>query len=304
MTSCAPSSTGRATTSTGSTGTSTTTARRCSESCNESRPRAWCCSPDGGRPFSAGGDFDWFPALQEPGALESLRLDGKQLVWDLLDVHLPIVCAGSWPATAGPRPDEDDPRRVRHSRPLRGRRAVASGAPEGAVGRRGAPAGGVAHELGPLRRSAQVALTGGASRLRRGSHILRARGDRFAAPTAVYSVTERRSWGGDDDDSHSATRGLISASSRSRRPCIGHGHRCGDPARRRRHGRVGIGYHDPPAHRTGREPVDGVCVDRSGQDLLRIETDHRYRVALGGGPKPWVAEVPRRTSSGSLRSPT
>jgi enoyl-CoA hydratase len=46
-----------------------------------------------GRAFSAGGDFDWFPALQEPGALESLRLDGKQLVWDLLDVHLPIVCA-------------------------------------------------------------------------------------------------------------------------------------------------------------------------------------------------------------------
>jgi hypothetical protein len=66
------------------------------------------------------------------------------------------------------------------------------GHPRGAVGRRGAPAGGVADELGPLRRSAQVALTGGASRLRRGSHILRARGDRFAAPTAVYSVTERR----------------------------------------------------------------------------------------------------------------
>jgi enoyl-CoA hydratase len=46
-----------------------------------------------GRAFSAGGHFDWLPALQEPGALESLRLDGKQLVWDLLDVHLPIVCA-------------------------------------------------------------------------------------------------------------------------------------------------------------------------------------------------------------------
>jgi nitroreductase len=140
--------------------------------------------------------------------------------------------------------------------------------------RRDAPAGGVAHELGPLRRSAQVALTGGASRLRRGSHILRARGDRFAAPTAVYSVTERRSWGGDDDHRHSATRGFISASTRSRRPCSGHGHRGGDPARRRRHGRVGIGHHDPPAHRTGREPVDGVCADRSGQDLLRIETEH------------------------------
>lgn len=46
-----------------------------------------------GRAFSAGGDFAWFPALQEPGALEALRLDAKQLVWDLLDVHLPIVCA-------------------------------------------------------------------------------------------------------------------------------------------------------------------------------------------------------------------
>lgn len=46
-----------------------------------------------GRAFSAGGDFAWFPVLQEPGQLEPLRLDGKQLIWDLLDVHLPIVCA-------------------------------------------------------------------------------------------------------------------------------------------------------------------------------------------------------------------
>ncbi|MGI8662051.1 MAG: enoyl-CoA hydratase/isomerase family protein [Acidimicrobiales bacterium] len=46
-----------------------------------------------GRAFCAGGDFDWFPALHEPGALEGLRLDGKQLIWDLLDVHLPIVVA-------------------------------------------------------------------------------------------------------------------------------------------------------------------------------------------------------------------
>lgn len=46
-----------------------------------------------GRAFSAGGDFGWFPELQEPGALELLRRDGKQLIWDLLDVHLPIVCA-------------------------------------------------------------------------------------------------------------------------------------------------------------------------------------------------------------------
>lgn len=46
-----------------------------------------------GRAFSAGGDFAWFPTLQEPGALEAIRLDGKQIVGDLLDVHLPIVCA-------------------------------------------------------------------------------------------------------------------------------------------------------------------------------------------------------------------
>lgn len=46
-----------------------------------------------GRAFSAGGDFQWFPSLQEPGALEPLRLEGKSIIWDLLDVHLPIVCA-------------------------------------------------------------------------------------------------------------------------------------------------------------------------------------------------------------------
>ncbi len=46
-----------------------------------------------GRAFSAGGDFEWFPALQEPGALEHLRLDARQMIADLLDVSLPIVCA-------------------------------------------------------------------------------------------------------------------------------------------------------------------------------------------------------------------
>jgi len=43
--------------------------------------------------FSAGGDFDWFPQLQEPGRLEDLRLDARQMIFDLLDVHLPVVCA-------------------------------------------------------------------------------------------------------------------------------------------------------------------------------------------------------------------
>src|SRR3954451_18465855 len=46
-----------------------------------------------GRAFSAGGDFAWFPALQEGDRLEQLRLDAKAMIWDLLDVHLPIVCA-------------------------------------------------------------------------------------------------------------------------------------------------------------------------------------------------------------------
>lgn len=46
-----------------------------------------------GRAFSAGGDFDWFPMLREPGRIEHLRLDAKQMIWDLLDVHLPVVCA-------------------------------------------------------------------------------------------------------------------------------------------------------------------------------------------------------------------
>ncbi|MCP3989888.1 MAG: enoyl-CoA hydratase/isomerase family protein [Actinomycetia bacterium] len=46
-----------------------------------------------GPTFSAGGDFDWFPSLQEPGRLEHLRQDAKNLIWDLLDVQVPIVAA-------------------------------------------------------------------------------------------------------------------------------------------------------------------------------------------------------------------
>lgn len=51
-----------------------------------------------GRAFSAGGDFAWFPELQQPGRLEDLRLDARQMIWDLLDVPLPIVCAVNGPA--------------------------------------------------------------------------------------------------------------------------------------------------------------------------------------------------------------
>lgn len=51
-----------------------------------------------GPAFSAGGDFHWFPTLQDPGRLEDLRLHAKTMIWDLLDVHLPIVCALNGPA--------------------------------------------------------------------------------------------------------------------------------------------------------------------------------------------------------------
>jgi enoyl-CoA hydratase len=51
-----------------------------------------------GKFFSAGGDFTWFPRLQDPAVLEQTRRDGKQLVWDLLDVEIPIVAAVNGPA--------------------------------------------------------------------------------------------------------------------------------------------------------------------------------------------------------------
>ncbi len=46
-----------------------------------------------GRAFSAGGDFAWFPTLQDGANLEHLRRDAKQLIWDLLEVEVPIICA-------------------------------------------------------------------------------------------------------------------------------------------------------------------------------------------------------------------
>jgi enoyl-CoA hydratase len=46
-----------------------------------------------GRAFCAGGDFAWFPELRGLERLEPLRHDARQLVWDLLDVELPIVAA-------------------------------------------------------------------------------------------------------------------------------------------------------------------------------------------------------------------
>ncbi len=50
------------------------------------------------RAFSAGGDFEWFPQLQSVEALELLRRDAKALIWDLLDIEIPVVCALGGPA--------------------------------------------------------------------------------------------------------------------------------------------------------------------------------------------------------------
>lgn len=48
--------------------------------------------------FTAGGDFDWFPELRDLTRLDALRRDAKQLIWDLLDVELPVVAALNGPA--------------------------------------------------------------------------------------------------------------------------------------------------------------------------------------------------------------
>jgi enoyl-CoA hydratase len=51
-----------------------------------------------GRAFSAGGDFNWFPQLDNAEAREHLRRDAKQLIWDFLDIDIPIVAAINGPA--------------------------------------------------------------------------------------------------------------------------------------------------------------------------------------------------------------
>jgi enoyl-CoA hydratase/carnithine racemase len=48
--------------------------------------------------FSAGGDLAWFPTLDSPGRLDALRRDARQLIYDLLDVEIPIVAALNGPA--------------------------------------------------------------------------------------------------------------------------------------------------------------------------------------------------------------
>ena len=51
-----------------------------------------------GRAFSAGGDMAWFPQLRDPARMHALRREAKQIVWDQLDVEVPIVCALNGPA--------------------------------------------------------------------------------------------------------------------------------------------------------------------------------------------------------------
>jgi len=51
-----------------------------------------------GGAFSAGGDFAWFPTLRDTEKLDHLRRDAKQLIWDLVDVEIPIIAAVNGPA--------------------------------------------------------------------------------------------------------------------------------------------------------------------------------------------------------------
>ena len=59
----------------------------------EGQARAVVLTGGSKRAFSAGGDFDWFPQLRHVERLDGLRREAKQIIWDLLDVEVPIVCA-------------------------------------------------------------------------------------------------------------------------------------------------------------------------------------------------------------------
>lgn len=48
--------------------------------------------------FCAGGDFAWFDALHDIASLEHLRRDAKAIIWDLLDIEIPVVAALNGPA--------------------------------------------------------------------------------------------------------------------------------------------------------------------------------------------------------------
>lgn len=46
-----------------------------------------------GDAFSAGGDYSWFPSLRSTDALTELRSQARRMMWDLLDVEVPIVAS-------------------------------------------------------------------------------------------------------------------------------------------------------------------------------------------------------------------
>ena len=57
-----------------------------------------------GRAFSAGGDFTWFPNMQDPMVLEHIRLDPKQYLMTGAECHAKLLVvgrAGLEPATDG-----------------------------------------------------------------------------------------------------------------------------------------------------------------------------------------------------------
>ncbi len=51
-----------------------------------------------GQAFSAGGDMAWFPKLRDPARMHALRREAKQIIWDQLDIEVPIIAALNGPA--------------------------------------------------------------------------------------------------------------------------------------------------------------------------------------------------------------